>query len=198
MPPFNRRRKLHRNTGQLTLFALPNESTDPPLKYDVVTLSSPTHLALVADLTETPVSEIQALNPALLKSLAPQGYQLNVPPGSSNALLASLQTIPPERRASWRMHKVENGETLATIGKRYGAAPSVIAAANRMESDSPETGDLLVIPQAAIAPTVLRKPAPRRAAPAAAKKRTASKSRSKASPPVAKAGSKRSGAVGRT
>src|SRR5258705_13963934 len=157
--------------------------------YDVVTITSPTHLALVADLTETPVAEIQALNPALLRSIAPAGYHLNVPPGSGNSLMASLQTVPPERRASWRMHKVENGETLAIIGKRYGAAPSVIAAANRMESDAPETGDLLVIPQAAIAPTVLRKPAPA--------KRTPSKQRSRPGA-VAKAGGKRSGSVGRT
>src|SRR5207244_262544 len=122
-----------------------------------------TQLALVADLTETPVSEIQALNPALLRNVAPAGYQLNVPHGRSNALLASLQSVPPERRASWRIHKVESGETLATIGKRYGASPSVIAAANRMKSAAPETGDRLVIPQAAaVRPTVLRKPAARR------------------------------------
>lgn len=180
-------------------YDLENVIPDPPLKYDVVTMSSPTHLALVADLTETPVSEIQALNPALLKSLAPAGYQLNVPPGSGNALLASLQTVPPERRASWRMHKVESGETLAVISKRYGASPQVIAAANRLESDAPETGDLLVIPQAAVATTVLRKPAARRAAPSSPKRRTSSKPAAHPkSGPVAKAAGKRSSSSGRT
>ena len=81
--------------------------------------------------------------------------------GTAGTLLAALQTVPPERRASWRMHKVESGETLATIGKRYGATPSVIAAVNRIESDGPVTGDLLVIPQATVAPVALRKPAAR-------------------------------------
>src|SRR6266567_4149027 len=76
---------------------------DPPLEYDVAVMRSPTHLALVADLTGAPVSEIQSLNPALLKSVAPAGYQLNVPHGTANTLMASLQTVPPERRASWRM-----------------------------------------------------------------------------------------------
>ena len=136
---------------------------EAPLEYDIATMTSPTHLALVADLTETPVSELQALNPALLKNVAPAGYQLNVPRGTADSLLAALQTVPPERRASWRMHKVASGETLAMIGKQYGASPSVIAAANPLESESPETGDRLVIPQAAVVvPAAARKPANRR------------------------------------
>jgi membrane-bound lytic murein transglycosylase D len=112
----------------------------------------------VADLTETPLSEIQALNPALLKNVAPAGYQVNVPQGTANTLIASLQTVPPDRRAAWRMHRVESGETLATIGKRYGAPVSAIAAVNRLESDAPEAGDRLVIPQAAPVPKPVWKP----------------------------------------
>jgi membrane-bound lytic murein transglycosylase D len=142
---------------------------EPALEYDVATIASPTHLALVADLTETPVSEIQALNPALLKSLAPAGYQLNVPRGTAVSLVAALETVPPDRRASWRMHKVESGETLAMIGKRYGATPSVIAAANRMASEAPEAGDRLAIPQAAIKPSPVRKPAVRRSSAVSAR-----------------------------
>jgi membrane-bound lytic murein transglycosylase D len=152
---------------------------EPPLEYDVATITSPTHLALVADLTETPVSEIQALNPALLKNLAPAGYQLNVPRGTAVSLVAALDTIPADRRASWRMHKVESGETLATIGKRYGASPSVIAAANRMASETPEAGDRLAIPQAAAPPSPARKPAARRSTVATAHKTTAQKGSSK-------------------
>ena len=158
---------------------------DPPLEYDVAVMGSPTHLALVADLTETPVSEIQALNPALLKNVAPAGYQLNVPRGTANTLIASLQAVPPDRRASWRIHRVESGETLATIGKRYGASPSAIAAANPMQSEAPEAGDRLVIPQAVAVPTVARRPvvqrqgaakaSPKRAGASTARKGSATK-----------------------
>ena len=86
-------------------YGLDDVIPDPPLEYDVAVMASPTHVALIADLTETPVAEIQALNPALLKNVAPAGYQVNVPHGTANTLIASLQTVPPERRASWRMHK---------------------------------------------------------------------------------------------
>jgi LysM repeat protein len=105
------------------------------------------------------------------------------------------------------MHKVESGETLAMIGKRYGASPSVIAAANRMESAAPETGDRLVIPQAAaVRPTVLRKPAGRRPVASVAHKGAVKRSRGKSSLAarpgtkggvVAKASHKKSSSAGR-
>ena len=47
------------------------------------------------------------------KPLAPAGYQLNVPPGRASSLIAALEKVPPERRASWRMQEAESGETLA-------------------------------------------------------------------------------------
>jgi membrane-bound lytic murein transglycosylase D len=121
---------------------------EKPLEYDTVEISSPTHLALVADLTGAPVYELRNLNPSLLKGDAPAGYSLHVPRGTADSLVASLDTIPAGRRASWRMHKVEHGDTLASIGKRYGAAPSSIAEANRMDSVSPVVGDMLVVPAA--------------------------------------------------
>jgi membrane-bound lytic murein transglycosylase D len=121
---------------------------DAPVEYDTLEVTSPTHLALVADLTDAPLSELLALNPALLRGLAPGGYALHVPKGTGGALSASLQLIPAERRASWRMHKVASGETLASIGKRYGMSPGSIAAANRLTAAAPETGARLVIPAA--------------------------------------------------
>ena len=86
----------------------------------------------MADLTDAPVSELLALNPALLKGVAPAGYSLRVPKGTAGALQASLEMIPPDKRLSWRMHKVPDGETLASIGKRYGASANLIAAANKL------------------------------------------------------------------
>ena len=41
-------------------YGLDDVISDPPLEYDVAVMASPTHVALIADLTETPVSEIQA------------------------------------------------------------------------------------------------------------------------------------------
>jgi len=53
--------------------------------------------------------------------------------------------IPAERRASWRMHKVSSGETMAAIGKRYGMS----AAASPRQwnvAGCTRVGDRLLIP----------------------------------------------------
>jgi len=123
---------------------------DSPVEYDTVEVTSPTHLALVADLTEAPMTELLELNPALLRGVAPGGYALHVPKGTGSTLSASLELIPAERRASWRMHKVATGETLASISRRYGMSPGAIAAANGLTAasfaSSPASGERLVIP----------------------------------------------------
>ena len=121
---------------------------DAPLEFDTIEVAAPTHLGLVADLTDAPMAELLDLNPALLKGVAPAGYVLHVPKGTGSTLSASLQMIPGDRRASWRMHKVASGDTLASIARRYGMAPGSIAAANGLKQASPVAGDRLLIPVA--------------------------------------------------
>ena len=118
---------------------------DEPVRYDSVDIDAPTHLALIADATERPVSEIQDLNPAILKLVAPAGYQLRVPPGTAAAVRTTLETIPASHRASWRVHRVLDGETLDAIAHRYATPASSISAVNK-KMRVPEAGDLLVIP----------------------------------------------------
>jgi hypothetical protein len=125
-----------KNAAQYGLEGVVPES---PLEYDTIEVDAPTHLGLVADLTDAPMPELQDLNPALLKGVAPTGYVLHVPKGTGSSLSASLQMIPAERRASWRMHKVTTGETLAAIAKHYGTAGGTIAAANGLKQASPRS-----------------------------------------------------------
>lgn len=134
---------MSKNAGE---YGLEGVTPEPPLEYDTVEVSSPTNMALVADLTDAPTSELRELNPALLRSVAPAGYALHVPKGSASSLMALLQLVPAEHRSSWRMHKVAGGETLASIGRRYGMAAGSIAAANGLKSASPAAGEMLVIP----------------------------------------------------
>jgi membrane-bound lytic murein transglycosylase D len=129
-----------------TEYGLEGLSPDAPLEYDTMDVTAPTHLNLVADLTDAPVSELMGLNPALLKGVAPAGYSLHVPKGTGGSLRASLEMIPPDKRLSWRMHKVAEGETLASISKQYGASAGLIAATNKLLTGDPVAGDRLAIP----------------------------------------------------
>ncbi len=152
---------------------------DPALEYDTIELTAPTSLSLVSDITDTPLPQLAALNPAVLRTIAPEGYALHVPKGAAKQLVAALQMIPAERRASWRMHRVGIGETLASIGKRYGISSASIVAANSLEADEALEGDRLLIPAALRpepAPTTVRRapsrtPARRPSNAASAKKK---------------------------
>jgi len=135
-------------TKNAAQYGLEGVVPEAPLEYDTIEVNAPTHLGLVADLTDAPMPELQDLNPALLKGVVPAGYVLHVPKGTGGTLSASLQMIPVERRASWRMHKVANGETLASIARRYGMQGGSIAAANGLKQASPAAGERLLIPAA--------------------------------------------------
>jgi membrane-bound lytic murein transglycosylase D len=119
---------------------------DPPLEYDTIELAAPTSLALISDALERSTAEVREINPALLRGVAPAGYPLRVPKGSGTTLQATLEHVPAEKRASWRVHKVSAGDTLASISKRYGSSPSSIAGANPRQADDLEAGDVLLIP----------------------------------------------------
>jgi membrane-bound lytic murein transglycosylase D len=130
-------------------YGLANLEIDPPLEYDTVEMTAPTHLQLIADLTECPVSQIRELNPALLKNIAPDGASLRVPKGTRSALATVLDTIPTEKRAAWRAPRVVEGETVSTIARRYRVSESSIVSANESSAGSFEAGDVLIIPAAA-------------------------------------------------
>jgi len=152
-------------------YGLENLSLDAPLEYDTIELSSPTSLTLVSDITDTPLSELAALNPAVLRNIAPESYSLHVPKGAAKQLMASLQLVPAEHRDSWRLHHVSAGESISAIAKRYSVSPSAIVAANNLKNDDALEGDRLMIP------AVLRSEAPARRAATSSRSRTTTASR---------------------
>ena len=177
--------------------------SDPPLEYDTVEIAAPTSLALVSDITEVALPELAALNPSILKRVAPAGYALHVPKGAGDALIPALESIPPEHREAWRMHRVGPGETLAEIGKRYGVPVNGIVALNNLRSSETVEGDRLVIPAALRAEPPQRRAAsgPARKAPArrqasASGKSAAPAAKRSASAPAKKPASKPSLAAG--
>jgi membrane-bound lytic murein transglycosylase D len=130
---------------------------DPPLVYDTVETTAPTSLTLVADILDLPFAELAALNPASLRGMIPADFSLHVPQGSGNPLVAALQLIPANHLDAWRMHRVGSGETMATIGKRYGVTPANIVSVNRLESAQAVEGDRLLIPAVQRAPAPMAK-----------------------------------------
>jgi len=153
-------------------YGLEEVEADPALTFDLVEITAPTGLLLVADLAECPVSEIRELNPALLKTIAPAGWQLRVPKGAAETVRHTLAAIPEAMRKTWRAHRVAESESLASIARRYRVTERAILAANDTARDELQPGDMLVIPTTGGAPqrarTVKRAAQKKSAAPRAA------------------------------
>lgn len=129
-------------------YGLENIDPDPPLVYDTVELTANTHLQLVADLADSSMAQLRELNPALLKNVAPEEWRLRIPKGSGAALRTALEAIPANRRAVWRAHRVVEGDTLASIAKRYRVTERALAAANANLSAELLPGTVVLAPVA--------------------------------------------------
>lgn len=138
-------------------YGLDNVEFEPPLEYDTVQLSSSTHLALVAAALDRPVSEIRDLNPAVMRTVAPAGYDLHVPKGTLAQLAVAFDAVPSSHRDSWRVHRVEPGDSFATIAKRYGASPLQLSGVNA--DTLPEAGGFVAVPVSYPGDRVAAKPA---------------------------------------
>jgi membrane-bound lytic murein transglycosylase D len=126
-------------------YGLENIEFDDPIEYDTIETESVTSLALLADAADRTTNEIRQLNPALLRNVAPAGYEIRVPKGTGETTLAALDLVPEQSRASWRLHRVEAAETLASIAKRYSTSTNSILGANEpMPEIAP--GSVILIP----------------------------------------------------
>ncbi|MEP7354013.1 MAG: transglycosylase SLT domain-containing protein, partial [Acidobacteriota bacterium] len=119
---------------------------DAPVDYDSIELEANTHIALAAAAVEQPLSELKALNPALLRSVAPKGYMLHLPKGSLERLNEVFAVIPAAQRDSWRIHRVEDSDTLASLAKKYKVGAAALSSANNGEI--PEVGSFAAVPVA--------------------------------------------------
>jgi membrane-bound lytic murein transglycosylase D len=122
---------------------------DPPVPSDVVKPGRAIDLRLVAETIDVDTDTLRSLNPSLLRMATPDdpGFELRLPKGSAQKFSAEIADIPPEKWVSWRRHRVEEGETLTSLAKKYHVTAPAIAAANSLgRSDVLSPGDKLIIP----------------------------------------------------
>ncbi|GAB4259423.1 MAG: lytic transglycosylase domain-containing protein [Deferrisomatales bacterium] len=110
---------------------------DPWPLYDVVEVDAPVDLATVARLAGARVGEVRRLNPALLRGCTPPGearYPVRVPAGRGEAVAAGLAEIAPAERLTFRRYRVQPGDTLWEVARRYGTRARAIAELNGVRS----------------------------------------------------------------
>jgi membrane-bound lytic murein transglycosylase D len=129
-------------------YGLENVVPDKPVPADQVTINYPVDLRLVAECLDTSESYLQELNPSLLRLTTPkdQTFTLHLPAGSKDKYQAAIALIPPDMRTFWRYHRVEYGESLASIAHKYHSSTALIAEANNLPDDEVKAGSKLIIP----------------------------------------------------
>jgi membrane-bound lytic murein transglycosylase D len=120
-----------------------------PVLFDVVKPGSAIDLRLVAETIDVDVETLRSLNPALLRLATPDDprFELHLPTGTAAKFSAEIADIPSEKWVSWRRHRVEPGETLTSLAKKYKVTAAAIASANSLGgSTALSAGDKLIIP----------------------------------------------------
>jgi peptidoglycan lytic transglycosylase D len=107
---------------------------EPIAAHDSGPVEGAIDLRVIAECLETPVADIQALNPELRRIATPANrtFNLRVPAGKGPALGECLKSIPPEKRVRFRTHVVARGQTFASIAKTNGVRARDVADANNL------------------------------------------------------------------
>jgi membrane-bound lytic murein transglycosylase D len=136
---------MSKNPAQYGLDAV---QPDPPMKYDVVKVNYPVDLRLVAECVDVPIEQMIDLNPSLLRRTTPkdQPFDLRLPLGSKDKYETAIATIPVEKRVAWRYYKVQPGDTLAGVARKYRTTERAIAQANNLQPGPLANDAKLVIP----------------------------------------------------
>ena len=111
----------------------------PELKSEKVKIDKQVHLKTIAQRLGVSEGTMKDLNPELRYNSTPnRPYDLRVPPGKGEILMAAIDTIPvwePPTPAYVR-HKVRKGETLSGIAKHYRTSVGAIMRANGLRKSS--------------------------------------------------------------
>ena len=136
---------LSKNPAQ---YGLDDVQPEPAEQYDVERVNYPVDLRLVAECVDAPVDQLVDLNPSLLRRTTPkdQPFDLHLPLGTRAKYEAAIAAIPENKRVVWRYYKVQSGDTLSGIARKYRTTESAIAQANDLKGAELSTDAKLVIP----------------------------------------------------
>ena len=133
-----------------TQYGLDRLRRENPVPSETVRLESPVDLRLAAECAETSVAMLQELNPALLRLTTPKEgvFELRVPVGKKETFEKAIALVPPQARLWWRYHRVEAGESLSSIAKKYRVTTAALVTANELEHEEVRSDQRLVVPLA--------------------------------------------------
>jgi len=146
-----------------------NQVSVAPHEFEEVVVTRPLHFRAISNVTGIPYSELRLLNPELRRDATPPddtAYHLKVPVGASAKVLKLLDRVPtykfPPQQIQVRQarqvrtarqgkagssgwYRVQGGDTLEKISRRFGIPIRTLKARNNLSSSLIRAGDLLNI-----------------------------------------------------
>ena len=131
-------------------YGLDSVEMEKPDDYDTVTIDYPVDLRLVADCVGVSATDLQDINPSLLRLSTPRtgSFQLHIPAGTKDQFQTAIAAVPPDKRLWWRYHTVHSGDTIMTLARTYHTTAKQIEEANHLDGPELDAEAKLLIPVA--------------------------------------------------
>lgn len=121
-------------------YGLPSD-LENGLEYQKLAIVKPIDLRSAAKILNVSLDELKQLNPALRGLTTPPGYpefRLNIPTASSREMKGKIAALPearirPQLEQASR-HKIQPGDTLDRIARKYGVSVNALKTANNITS----------------------------------------------------------------
>ena len=125
-------------------YGLDSVVKEKPVPYDTVKINYPIDLRLAAECVDATTSDLLDLNPSLIRLTTPKdrAFELHLPAGTAGKFQTAVASIPADKRVWWRYHKVQSGETLASIARTFHTTSKAIAEANDLNNNDLNNKDL--------------------------------------------------------
>ncbi len=116
--------------------------------FSQIALDSQINLNIAADLAELPLAELKTLNPGLKHGItAPDGpFHLLIPVNKAEQFKSRLASTTAKNRMYWQRHRIDRGENLGIIARKYNTTVTALLRANQLKSSHITAGKTLLIP----------------------------------------------------
>lgn len=133
-----------------------------PLSFEEIDVHGAIDLHVLAKASQLSVAQLTELNPALLHAITPPGRasRLRVPAGFAPVVTTALTRIPVNNRLTYYTHRVQAGDTLTGIARRFATDLTTLRAFNRTQGPVLRIGQQILVPIAGNRPLAVLAHAP--------------------------------------
>jgi len=129
----------------------------PPFAYDSVRVGAATPLAAIAHASAATTSQLQELNPQILRGMTPprDSVIVRIPVGTADSFAVALAALPKSERTAISTVESKKGQSLESIARKNGISARQLSAFNPklriLKSGNLAPGQTLLVPTVAVA-----------------------------------------------